>query len=125
MARTEEVVPIAEGELVKEQEADKVIGPIRKLVLAGEKPSRDCWKHFSVLSKILMRSFKKLRINEKGMLVRETEKFCQVVLPAKYHKTVFVELHEKMAHVEAEKVLDLAQQRFYWPRMSTDIEHYI
>ena len=120
-----EVVPIVEGELVKEQEADEVIGPIRNLVLAGAKPSRDCWKQLSVLSKILMRSFKKLKINEKGLLVRETGKFCQVVLPAKYHQTVYVELHEKMAHVGAEKVLDLAQQRFYWPRMSSDIEHYI
>ena len=86
-----EVVPIAEGELVQAQEVDEVIGPVRRLVLSGNKPNRACWKQLSVLSKILMRSWKKLKVNEKGLLVRETEKFSQVVLPSKYHQDVYVE----------------------------------
>ena len=121
----EVMVPMADGELAREQEIDEVVGPVRKLVLLGSKPKQSEWKKLSVLSKILMRSFKKLRVREDGVLVRETAKHKQIVLPAKFHPTVYVELHEKMAHVGAEKVLDLAQQRFYWPRMASDIETYI
>ena len=66
-----------------------------------------------------------MKIGEDGVLVRETVKYRQLVLPVKYHQTVYVELHEKLAHIGADKVVDLAQQRFYWPRMSSDIEHYI
>ena len=120
-----DLVVVEKKELVKEQETDEVVGPVRKLVLLGCKPKQSEWKKFSVLSKILMRSFKKLRIRQDGVLVRETAKYEQIVLPAKFHHTVYVELHEKMAHVGAEKVFDLAQQRFYWPRMASDIENHI
>ena len=37
----EEVVPVGLGELVVEQEADNVIGPVLEYVLAGKKPNRD------------------------------------------------------------------------------------
>ena len=120
-----EIVPIKRAELMKDQVADEVIGPVRHFVLTGTKPSRVEWNKLSPLSKVLMRSFKKLKISDDGVLVRETVKYQQLVLPKKFHHTVYVELHEKLAHVGAEKVLDLAQQRFYWPRMSHDIEHYI
>ena len=60
-----------------------------------------------------------------GLLVRDTEKVQQLVLPRKFHKMVMVELHEKMAHVGAEKVIELTQQRFFWPKMRSDIEEYI
>ena len=59
------------------------------------------------------------------MLWRRTAKFEQIVLPKEFHQTVYVELHEKLAHLGVEKVLDLAQQRFYWPRMASDIKNYI
>ena len=59
------------------------------------------------------------------MLWRRTAKFEQIVLPKEFHQTVYVELHEKLAHLGVEKVLDLAQQRFYWPRMANDIKNYI
>ena len=57
-----DLVVVEKKELVKEQETDEVVGPVRKLVLLGCKPKQSEWKEFSVLSKILMRSFRKLRI---------------------------------------------------------------
>ena len=122
---SDDIIVVDRGDLVKEQDLDEVIGPVRKFVLSGCKPKGSDWKNLSVLSKILMRSFRKLRILDDGVLVRDTAKYEQVVLPAKFHQTVYVELHEKMAHVGPEKVLDLAQQRFYWPRMGMDIDNYI
>ena len=34
-------------------------------------------------------------------------------------------LHEDMGHLGTERVFDLARQRFFWPRMHADIEHFI
>jgi transposase InsO family protein len=47
------------------------------------------------------------------------------ILPAKYRSLVFRELHEKMGHLGPERVFNLARERFYWPGMKNDIEHFI
>ena len=75
-------------------------------------------------AKILMRQFDKLRIVD-GVLKRTTARFEQIVLPEKYHKLVLEELHGKLGHLGADRVLELARSRFYWPRMRQYIEKYI
>ena len=67
-------------------------------------------------SVILMKQTKKLSIEE-GVLVRKTAKFKQIVLPQKFHYLVYSELHEKLADLGSERVLELARRRFYWPWM--------
>ena len=121
---SEDVLQVSKEELIEEQKKDPVVGPVRQCVINQSKPKRAGWDEMCWDSKILMKSFGKLKMVD-GLLVRQTAKAQQVVLPSKFHHIVYVELHEKMAHVGVEKVLDLAQQRFYWPRMSKDIEHYI
>ena len=69
---SEEVVPISKDELKREQETDEVIGPVRNFVLSGCKPKRADWNKLSALSKVLMRSFTKLKMTDDGLLVRET-----------------------------------------------------
>ena len=64
-------------------------------------------------------------MTEDGVLIRKTAKYRQIVLPQQFHQLVYSELHEKMAHIGAERVINLAQQRFYWPHMGRDIENYI
>ena len=115
--------PISAEELKVKQQADVVVGPVYRAVLTGCRPSKKEWAEWSNESRVLMRSFRKLRI-ENGMLVRRTKKFCQIVLPEDFHKLVYIELHEKMAHLGVEKVVDLAQKRFYWPRMAAHIQRY-
>ena len=41
----------------------------------------------------------------------------QLVLPHKFHRTVFRELHEEMGHLEGERVLHLTRERSFWPHM--------
>jgi len=41
------------------------------------------------------------------------------------HQLIYEELHKKMGHLESERVVDLAKQRFYWPKMVSDIENFI
>ena len=48
-----------------------------------------------------------------------------MVLPKKYHKRVYVELHENMGHLGADRVVEIARQRFCWPFMRADITHYV
>ena len=62
--------------------------------------------------KILMKQWKKLVI-ENGVLTRKTTSFNQIVLPEKFHSMVYSELHEKLAHLGADRVLELAKKRFY------------
>ena len=121
---SEEVLQVSKEELVEEQKKDLVVGPVRQCVIDRSKPNRAGWNDLSWDAKVLMKSFGKLEMRE-GVLVRQTAKYQQIVLPAKFHHIVYRELHEKMAHVGPEKVFDMAQQRFYWPRMCADIEHYI
>ena len=62
---------------------------------------------------------------EDSILRRKTARYSQIVLPAEFHETVYKELHIKMAHLGANKVIGLAQQRFYWPGMATDITNFV
>ena len=73
---------------------------------------------------MLLRQLDKLSIVD-GILMRKTASFTQIVLPEKFHHLVYKELHEKLSHVGADRVLELAKPRFYWPRMKACIEKYI
>ncbi len=57
------------------------------------------------------------------ILRRKSGSCNQIVLPRKFHRTVLTELHDKMGHLGPERVLHLARDRFYWPRMQSDVEH--
>ena len=119
-----EVTPVSRDELKAAQQNDEVLGPVYRAVLAGRRPCQKMWDEFGSLSRVLMRSFGKLNIRD-GVLCRDTVKFKQIVLPACYHNLVYEELHQKLGHVGVEKVCDLAQRRFYWPRMCDDIKNFI
>ena len=112
------------AKLGEEQMSDSVIGPVYSAVLVGCLPRKRTWKILKKRSKIIMQNFKELII-VKGVLLKETQGGMQIVLPEKYHKLVYTELHENMAHLGAERVIDLARQRFYWPCMAKDIVQYI
>ena len=57
--------------------------------------------------------------------MRETARGMQVVLPLKHRQLVYIELHEKLAHLGSDRVLELARQRFFWPKMARDIQNYV
>ena len=73
----------------------------------------------------LLREWSKLVVGEDGILRRRSGPNIQIVLPQKFHRMVYKELHEEMGHLGTERVLHLARERFYWPRMKRDIEHYV
>ena len=115
---------IGKAELKKEQLEDQVISDVYGLVERDQKVTAKDRKNMKKETKILIRQLKKLVIVD-GVLKRETANFTQIVLPQKYHKLVFEELHEKLGHLGADRVLELAKKRFYWPRMKQSIERYV
>ncbi len=119
-----EVVSVSMTELKEKQVRDAVVGPVYKSVLSGSRPAKKDWDGWSHDSKILLRNFEKLYILN-GVLFRKTAKFNQIVLPSQYHQIVFDELHVKMGHLGVEKVVDLAQARFYWPNMAHHIKQFV
>ena len=74
---------------------------------------------------LLLREWKKLKIGTDGILYRLSGEVRQVVLPAVLRQQVYKELHEEMGHVGAERIIDLARERFFWPHMKRDITHYV
>ncbi|KAL1276335.1 hypothetical protein QQF64_035958 [Cirrhinus molitorella] len=72
-----------------------------------------------------MREKARLYLDEHGLLFRKTATRHQLVLPKKYHKLVYKELHEDMGHLGAEKVLTLIRDRFYWAHMQREVDHHV
>lgn len=62
---------------------------------------------------------------EEGILYRQTGQRKQLILPSKLKQTVLKHLHDDMGHVGADKVIQLARERFYWPFMQREIEDYV
>ena len=46
-------------------------------------------------------------------------------MPRKFHPTIFCELHREIGHLGSERVIQLARERFFWPRMTDGITHHV
>ena len=119
------VQQIKNVDLIEKQKGNLVVGPVYKAVAIGKQPNKEVWLKSGRKSKVLLQQFSKLSIAEDGLLRRRTDKYTQIVLPEVYHNLVFAELHQKMARLAANRVKDLAKQRFYWPYMVKDIGNYV
>ena len=124
LPESSEVKPLNREEFIKFQLEDPVIGPIYKCVSLGKRPSKTEAKGLSRKSKVLLKVFTMLKLHN-GLLTRQTRTRNQLLLPERFHPMVFVEIHEKMGHLGADKVEELARQRYYWPYMRKDIQEYI
>ena len=116
---------VSPTEIRNEQLKDETISVVMKLIEAGTFPSKDVKSGMDQRQKTLLNQWKKLEINGDGILVRKTKHRRQVVLPEKYRKVVYEELHEKMGHVGAERVIQLTQERFFWPYLAKDVQFYV
>uniref|UniRef100_A0A7M5XBV7 Uncharacterized protein n=1 Tax=Clytia hemisphaerica TaxID=252671 RepID=A0A7M5XBV7_9CNID len=104
---------------------DANIFKVYETVLQGNKPRVKIMKQWPKKSRQLMRYFQKLRIDDKGILLKKAGNTHQIVLPTELYKVVYEELHENMGHLGSQRVIDLARERFFWPGMAKDIEEYI
>lgn len=107
------------------QRSDTHIGPVVQCKMAGEKPSRHLLRTFSAQGRSLLRQWDKLCIGEDGILRRKTATRSQLVLPEIYKQRVLQELHSKMGHQGVERTTSLIGDRFFWPKMQGEIEHFV
>ncbi len=75
--------------------------------------------------KCLLCSWDKLFIGDDGILRRRTTTRTQLVLPANYKQRVLKELHDNMGHQGLDRTMSLIRERFYWPQMHNDVDHYV
>lgn len=64
-----------------------------------------------------------------GLLQRVTKKldreFFQLVLPKKFREVVLRAMHDDLGHLGVERLTELLRSRFYWPKMSLDVQDYV
>ena len=123
-------VSIESSILSKAQDEDSAIGPVKEMVRQNRRPVIKDLKRYAPDSKILLREWSKLSIASDGLLRRVISQpkegiIRQLVLPSKYQSLVMKELHDEMGHLGHERVLALARDRFYWPRMASIIQRYV
>lgn len=119
------ITPLSENEIREAQMNDQEISPVYQWKLSETKPPVKQLKTCSRKTKCLFREWGKLTINKDGILCRSTSTRTQLVLPEKYKGTVLQELHDKMGHQGTDRTLALIRERFFWPYMQADIEHYV
>ncbi|CAI5668147.1 unnamed protein product [Oreochromis niloticus] len=119
------IQPIPREEICAAQRQDPVIGKMYESVVQNKRPTTQEIKTESTEFKALAREWSKLKIREDGTMFRETRHKKQLVLPSVYHPLVLNELHKQMGHLGSERTLNLIRDRFFWPKMQRDIEHFV
>ena len=117
-------------DVASEQHKDAVVGLLLQWKLDKHKPSA---KELSGLNPEVKRfvSIWESLVLKNGVLYRLKqssdggESVCQLVLPLCLRKYVTDQLHTKLGHPGRDRTLDLIQQRFYWPSMSTEIAKFV
>ena len=117
--------PLTPKELYEAQRSDRGISEVIQYKGSGKPLTQQHRRQASPEGQSLLREWKKLVLGEDGILRRRSGQNLQLVLPWKFQRMVYRELHEEMGHLGTERVLHLARERFYWPGMQRDIEHFV
>lgn len=118
---------LSSHDLIKAQEEDPAISQVRHAVSKGQLSSLSRDKDPEV--HLLQEEGSKL-IVRRGLLFRVVQrkqhKEClQLVLLQKYRSMVLQSLHDDTGHLGVDKTTALVRDRFYWPKMSNEIEQYV
>uniref|UniRef100_A0A3B3D0E6 Gypsy retrotransposon integrase-like protein 1 n=1 Tax=Oryzias melastigma TaxID=30732 RepID=A0A3B3D0E6_ORYME len=117
--------PFTPDQIRKAQEGDEVLARVILFKLQNRRPSRTEVKSEHPAVAALLKQWLKLHIDPDGVLRHRTARREQLLIPSAYGLLVFKELHQDMGHLGIERTLDLIRERFYWPQMSKDVEHFM
>lgn len=112
-------------EIQRAQREDPDISRILAYKKRGYPPSGRERKNETRTTSCYLRAWNKLHLSVDGILWRQTKSRLQLVLPPRFKQLVYQELHIEMGHLGADRVVDLARSRFYWPYMQEEIEYFI
>lgn len=116
---------LPKSSILEAQKQDPSIGRVLAMKVEGRRPTVRQARREQPAVRALLRHWSKLYIDEYGILHRDSADSTQLVLPSQYHTLVYKELHQEMGHLGAERVVDLARQRVFWPNMERDITEFI
>uniref|UniRef100_A0A672GGI4 Gypsy retrotransposon integrase-like protein 1 n=1 Tax=Salarias fasciatus TaxID=181472 RepID=A0A672GGI4_SALFA len=115
---------VSRKELIHAQDMDPTIAPVKQSLNGGTPFSSSCNPNSTLLNKEASRL-----VIQDDLLHRKVEKegatVNQLVLPQQYIDMVLRSLHDESGHLGVEKTLKLVRDRFYWPKMGTEVEQYI
>ena len=117
--------PLTPAQIRKAQEEDEQLSRVLWYKSQNKRPSRAEMKAEDPGVAILLKQWMKIQVDEDGVLRRTTGRGEQLVIPKVYQPLVFKELHQDMGHLGTERTLDLIRERFYWPQMHKDVEHFV
>ena len=120
-----QVQPLTPKDLYEAQQGDNATITVIQFKISGKPPTVKAKWRASPKVQSLLREWKKRMVGEDGILRRRSGSTLQLVLLQKFHRSNYRELHEEMGHLGVERVLHLARERFFWPHMKRDIEHYV
>ena len=109
-------------EIRRRQRQDNTIETWRRAVIDKTLPRKN-WNRDDIL---MRRNFRNFRMR-RGILYRhlEEENLDQLVIPECYRLEILTNLHDNVGHPGRERTLALLRERFYWPRMSIDVENHV
>ncbi|KAK3515000.1 hypothetical protein QTP70_003254 [Hemibagrus guttatus] len=121
------VEQLSHKELLEAQSSDPVIGKVWQQVKQGNGVS--IHRPVNSDAALLQRESSKLKIRNQ-LLYRVTQKSLgkevnQLVLPAQYRPLVLKSLHNDIGHLGIDKTTELIKDRFYWPKMASEIAAYV
>lgn len=117
----------SQADLKKLQREDPIISQVIKLLESEERvPTRV--KFNSPDLQLMLREWERFQLKSE-LLYRtrmcDGQTVYQLVLPEVVRPLVLQKLHDDMGHLGIERTLDLVRSRFYWPRMSLEVERKI
>lgn len=115
------------ADLRDKQNADPCIREVLRQIESGERPPPSLRKELPELG-LLLREWNRLEVLN-GVLYRKRQDGAQfqyqLVLPDTLRSLALKSLHDDMGHMGTERTLDLVRKRFYWPKMSAEVEKKI
>ena len=115
---------IEQREIRKSQREDEVLGKWVRAVMDKKFPKE---YDYSKEDQTMRKTFHSLRMI-RGILYREVKEgdnvIQQLVLPKVYRHTVLQALHNDVGHPGRDRTISLIRERFYWPRMTAEIEKW-
>lgn len=110
-------------DLTEEQKADPALRVVIHQLETGEKVPPTAQEELLELP-LLLREWNQLELKD-GILDRRQEDDqlnLQLLLPPNLRPIVLRALHNDMGHMGIERTLDLVRQRFFWPKLTADVE---
>ncbi|RXN17604.1 Retrovirus-related Pol poly from transposon [Labeo rohita] len=109
---------LSQEQIKQSQQKDPVISRVLEYKKSNCRPFGHTLKKVLSDVRLLLKQWTRLHLSDDGVLYRRAGKRNQLILPREYHQTVYREFG-------TERTLNLFCERFYWPHMKKETEHFV